>query len=219
MEQSDRDLLRIIEIHAREACQNHDPAHDASHVQRVVANARRILGVERDRHPAIDDFVVLAACWLHDVIQLPKGAGPRGESARQSAQHARTFLASLGLDDLRAEQVASAVGTHSYSGGELPATLEAGIVQDADRLDALGAIGIARLWVVAGKMESQLCHPTDPMARERPLDDARYALDHIAAKLLNLPDLMNTPTGRELAQQRASYLISYRDQFLDELGE
>lgn len=219
MEQSDLDLLRIAEIHACEACQGHDPAHDASHVQRVVANARRILSAERDRHPTIDGFVVLAACWFHDVIQFPKGAGPRGESAWQSAEHARAFLASQGLDGRRAEQVASAVRTHSYSGGERPATLEAGIVQDADRLDALGAIGIARLWVVAGKMESQLCHPTDPMARERPLDDARYALDHIAAKLLKLPDLMNTRTGRELAQQRASYLISYRDQFLDELGE
>ena len=218
MEPTDRDLLTVIEAHAREACRNHDSAHDASHLLRVVTNARRIMAAERDSGGEIDEFVVLAACWLHDLIQLPKGTGQLGESARQSAEQAGAFLRQSGLIESRSSHVAAAVRTHSYSGGERPATLEAAIVQDADRLDALGAVGIARLWIVAGKLDSQLYHPDDPLAGERPLEDARYALDHIERKLLKLPDLMNTATGRELAEERAAYLVEYRERFMGELG-
>ena len=218
MGRSDRQLLAAIETQARELCHNHDAAHDAAHLMRVVANARLILACERTATPDLAAFVIFAACWLHDVVQLPKGSGRPGESARRSAACARALLEQLGVDQERAGHVAAAVRTHSYSGGERPATLEAAIVQDADRLDALGAVGVARLFVVAGTLGSALYHLDDPRAERRPLADARYALDHITTKLVKLPDLMNTASARRIADERLVYILAYRDQFLSEVG-
>ena len=218
MDRAERDLLSQIEAEARDRCRDHDPAHDAAHLERVLANARLILRLEAEPSTQPDEFVIFAACWLHDVVQLPKGTGRPGESARQSADFARHYLCELGIPDHRAAHVADAVRTHSYSGGEKPASNEAGIVQDADRLDALGAVGTARLFSVAGTLESALYHPDDPLAESRPLEDAIYALDHIPAKLLKLPDQMNTAAGRSIARERADYIVEYRDQFLREIG-
>ncbi len=177
-----------------------------------------ILAREPVTEGSIDQFVVECACWLHDIVQLPKGSGPPGESARLSAARARTLLETLNIAPQRADHVANAVRTHSYSGGEPPASIEAAIVQDADRLDALGAIGLARLFVVAGNLRSQLYHSDDPLAEHRPLDDKRYALDHIATKLLKLPELMHTNAARQLAIDRVAYLLDFRDQLLSEIG-
>ncbi len=218
MEQAELQLLQAIEGHARDLCSAHDPAHDIAHVQRVVNNARTILAEERAAGASLDEFVVLAGGWLHDIVQLPKDSGLPGESARRSAEQALVYLDALGVGAGRARHIATAVRTHSFSGGERPQTIEAAIVQDADRLDALGAVGLARLFAVANEMRSQLYDPADPLAENRPLDDKRYALDHIATKLLKLPELMTTPTARQLARSRATYLIDYRDQFLREIG-
>lgn len=209
------ELLRAIERLARERCAGLDPAHDALHVARVVRAARLIARSE----PEADPFITEAASWLHDIVQLPKGSGVPGESARRSAHDARAFLLDLGVDTGTVDAIADAITTHSFSGGKKPASLEAAILQDADRLDALGAIGIARLWVTAGVLNSDLYHDDDPSARHRELDDRSFGLDHIAAKLLLLPDMMNTAAGRELARSRADFVQHYRDTFLSELSE
>lgn len=207
------DTLDAIRQFALARCAGHDPAHDALHVARVVANAQAIASQE-----AANAFIVEAAAWLHDIIQLPKGSGPPGESARRSACDARIFLNELGVpaDDVVA--IAHAIEAHSFSGGLKPESVEAAIVQDADRLDALGAVGLARLWVVAGTLGSELYHESDPSGADRELDDRAYGLDHIAAKLLKLPDLINTATGREIALQRAAFVRSFQETFLRELN-
>jgi uncharacterized protein len=82
--------------------------------------------------------------------------------------------------------------------------LEAQILQDADRLDALGAIGIARTFYVAGRMGSSLFHPDDPLARNRPLDDRAFSLDHFETKLFRIAETMNTRTGQRIAEERAA---------------
>lgn len=205
--------LASIETWAAELCAGHDAAHDFAHVRRVVANTLNILKGE----PEADQFVTLAAAWLHDIVQLPKGSGVPGESARRSAELASTFLDSLGVDEPTVEAIAGAIASHSFSGGLRPESIEAAIVQDADRLDAIGAIGIARLWVTSAVLGSQLHHPDDPAADSRELADREYGLDHIPAKLLKLPDLMNTDTGKRLATARAAYVAEHRERFLAEL--
>ncbi len=206
-------ILRAIREFAHDQCAEHDPAHDTLHVSRVVSNARAIASREH-----ADPFIVEAAAWLHDIVQLPKGSGPAGESARQSAHEASIFLTGLGLDREDVAAIAHAIETHSFSGGLKPDTIEAAVVQDADRLDALGAIGLARLWVVAGTLGSDLYHGSDPAATARDLDDRRYGLDHIAAKLIKLPGLMNTATGKAMAKERASFVSSFQETFLRELN-
>jgi uncharacterized protein len=218
MSNNDTRLLAEIERDARDACAEHDHAHDALHLTRVVANARRLTAAECAAGAQVDGFVVEAAAWLHDLVQLPKGAGAPGEAARRSAVEASARLSQLGLADDLIQQIAHAIGVHSFSGGRRPETLEAAIVQDADRLDALGAVGLARLWVVAADMPAALYDERDPLALERPVDDRLYSLDHIAKKLMLLPALMNTATGRRLAEERLRFVELYRDEFVRELG-
>lgn len=211
-------LLTEIEAFARERCAELDTAHDALHLSRVLANARLLIDAERAAGATVDAFVVEAACWLHDVIQLPKGTGPAGESARQSASIARAFLTERSVKPSLIDATAHAVEAHSYSGGMQPSTIEAAILQDADRLDALGAVGIARLWVTGVSLGGALHHDSDPAGQARQLDDRAYSLDHIERKLLRLPATMNTDSGRIEAQRRAEYVRQYRDEFLRELG-
>lgn len=109
-----------------------------------------------------------------------------------------------------------AIEAHSFSAAISPETIEAKIVQDADRLDALGAVGLARMFHIGGQLGRALAHATDPLAQDRPLDDVHYTLDHIENKLLQLPASMQTAEGRELAQSRVQLLIRFRDQFAQE---
>ena len=214
MPERDAEIIAAVEEFSRERCARHDPAHDALHVSRVVQNVRIILSEEMEA----SRFITEAAAWLHDIVQLPKGSGQPGESARQSAREATQFLVALGVDDSRIQSIAHAIEEHSFSGGLRPRSKEAAILQDADRLDALGAVGIARLWVTAGNLGSCLYHPDDPAATRRELDDRKYGLDHFERKLLRLPGLMNTGAGRRIASARAEYVLHFRDTFLNELA-
>ncbi len=213
-----RSTLEAVERVSRERAAANDAAHDAAHLARVVANTRRLTADEAAAGRPLDEFVVEAAAWLHDIVALPKGQGAPGEAARRSADEARAVLAGLGVDAATIESVAHAVAAHSFSGGVSPETPEARVVQDADRLDALGAIGIARLWVTGATLGGRLYHPDDPLGVARELDDRAWGLDHVERKLLRLPALMQTEAGRAEAERRAEFVRRYRDELLREIG-
>jgi uncharacterized protein len=124
----------------------------------------------------------------------------------------------MGWAEIDIAAVAHAITTHSFSANLPPETLEAKILQDADRLDAIGAIGVARYFYISGRMNSLLHDLADPAAEHRPLDDSRFALDHFPAKLLKLANGFQTEAGRRLAAQRHVRLVEFRRQFLDECG-
>ncbi|MES2261176.1 MAG: HD domain-containing protein [Pseudomonadota bacterium] len=189
-----------------------DGAHDTNHLHRVWRNATLLM----DDHPEADALVVLAACYLHDLVNLPKNHPERHLASRQSALLASRQLAALDFPSSRLAAVAHAIETHSFSAGIVPETIEAKIVQDADRLDALGAVGLARMFYTAGRMGSALAHADDPMALQRELDDKAYSLDHIDVKLATLPASMQTAAGRRLGQNRLNELIAFRDNFIAE---
>jgi len=215
---SDADILLAVQTEAKQLCASHDAAHDDLHLARVVANAMALADDEEEAGRPVDRFVIQAAGWLHDLVQLPKGTGAPGESARQSSARADQLLASLGVSSHRRRSVLHAIEIHSFSGGLCSETLDAAIVQDADRLDALGAIGIARLWVTGASLGGVLYSADDPLAERRELDDRVFGLDHIERKLLKLPETMNTASGRKEAARRAEYVRTYRAEFLRELG-
>jgi uncharacterized protein len=108
-----------------------DGAHDASHLERVWRNAQALLA----RHPEADALTVMAACYLHDLVNLPKDDPERAQASCKSARLARHQLAWLGFPAERLDAVAHAIETHSFSAALGPETIEAKIVQDADRLD------------------------------------------------------------------------------------
>ncbi|RYE96539.1 MAG: hydrolase, partial [Oxalobacteraceae bacterium] len=116
----------------------------------------------------------------------------------------------------RLDSVAHAIEAHSFSAAIPATTLEARIVQDADRLDGLGAVGLARMFYIAGRMGSSLAHGSDPLGTHRALDDQAYSLDHIPVKLAKLPGMMQTAAGRRLGEQRLAMLEDFRAVFADE---
>lgn len=189
-----------------------DGAHDLQHLHRVWHSAQQLL-----RHyPQADALVVMVACYLHDLVNLPKNDPQRHLASRASARVASDKLAALGFPAELLNAVAHAIEAHSFSAA-LPAnSIEAKIVQDADRLDALGAIGLARLFYTAGRMGIALADGADPLARQRAPDDRTFALDHIEQKLATLPGAMQTAAARALAAERMAALTAFRQQFGEE---
>ncbi|MET0264069.1 MAG: HD domain-containing protein [Duganella sp.] len=194
------------------ADQHTDGAHDIEHLHRVWRNAAMLL----PDYPEADALVVLAACYLHDLVNLAKNDPERHLASRRAAALATQRLAELDFPPSKLAAVAHAIETHSFSAAIAPQTIEAQIVQDADRLDALGAVGLARLFYIAGRMGSALAHGDDPLALARTRDDKRYALDHIDTKLATLPGTMQTAAGQRLGQQRFAELVAFRDRFVSE---
>jgi uncharacterized protein len=191
-----------------------DGSHDRSHLLRVWQNASSIAGHE----PECDRTVLTAAVILHDCVAVEKNSPQRSQASRLAAAAARGILAGLGWDAARIDKAAHAIEAHSFSAGIAPRTVEARIVQDADRLDAIGAIGIARCFYVAGRMGSSLYDPADPPASHRELDDARFALDHFGAKLFKVAANFQTKAGQALADLRTRTMQGFVRALLDEIG-
>ena len=191
-----------------------DGAHDLGHLDRVWKSCRLIALDE----PGADADVLAAAAYFHDAVNLPKDSPDRAQASRLSADLAVRELAAMGFDAGRMAAVHHAIAAHSFSAGIAPETVEARILQDADRLEALGASGLARMFLIAGQMGGALFHAVDPLAMERALDDRRYALDHLEVKLFPVAAAMQTATGRRMAEERAEWMESFRTRLLHEIG-
>lgn len=191
-----------------------DGAHDLSHVLRVAGLAAE-LAVEEGADPE----VCVAAALLHDLVYLPKNHPDSSRTAALAAAQVPEWCAPHPGLAAKAEAIAHCVAAHSFSGGTAPATLEARVVQDADRLEALGAIGIARTFATGGSFGGGLWHPEDPWAARRGLDDKAWSLDHFPRKLLRLADAMTTASGRARAERRQRVILDYLAALREELGE
>ena len=191
-----------------------DKAHDVAHFRRVWKTAQQIMETtEADR------LVVLTACYFHDIVNLPKNHPERHLASTQAAQETLRIL-DVHFPDFPHplyDAVAHAVRAHSFSAAITPQTLEAKVVQDADRLESLGAIGLARVFYTSGALGRPLFDSEDPLAHGRELDDATYALDHFQKKLLKLPETMQTEAGRQLAHYNADFLVHYMAKLCAEL--
>ncbi|WP_170382183.1 HD domain-containing protein [Ruegeria atlantica] len=189
-----------------------DPAHDLAHLDRVWVNAQAIADEQTDMP------VLLAASYLHDLVNLSKDAPDRHLASRRSAEESEPILGKLGYDPAQILAIQHAIEAHSFSANITPVSPEACILRDADRLDALGAIGIARNFSVSGALGRSLYDPADPFAAKRPLDDLTYSLDHWKVKLLALPSDMLTEGGRAVAQVRVQRMIRFLEEFSEEIG-
>lgn len=190
-----------------------DGSHDLSHLVRVWRSAREIHAQEGG-----DLEAIAASVLLHDCVPVPKNSPMRKDASHLAAVQARNVLAALAWEQARIEIVSGAIESHSYSAGIPPTTLEGRILQDADRLDAIGFIGMARCFYTAGRMGSSLYHAGDPVGNQRPLDDANFALDHFPRKLLRLTEGFQTATGSRLALLRQRVLQDFYEGMLLEIG-
>ena len=205
-------FLQLFQQLSRVLDASNDGSHDISHLNRVWRTARLIAAEEGG-----DLRLLAAAVILHDCVAVQKDSPLREQAPRLSAAKAEQILKELQWSSLEVEAVTDAIQTHSYSAGLTPRSLEGRILQDADRLDAIGAVGIARCFYTAGRMGSKLYDALDPQGKERDLDDRRYALDHFPMKLLRLATGFQTRAGSRMAQERHSRLQAFYDVFMGEL--
>jgi uncharacterized protein len=190
-----------------------DPAHDFNHIMRVYKNAE-IIG----RSEGTDMEVLLPAVLLHDIVVYPKRSTKSSRSSDESAYLAKKILKKYGYSQDQISKICYCIRVHSYTKKVVPTSLEGRILQDADRLDALGAIGIARTFSVAGSEKRLFYNADDPFCRSnRNLDDKKWTLDHFQTKLLKLEEIMHTETAKKVARERTRFMILFIRQLQKEI--
>ncbi len=181
-----------------------DPSHDFAHIMRVYKNAEKIC-----RNEKVNERLVLVSVLLHDIVKKSQSDKRIKSSADLSANKSIIILKKLKFLDSDIRIVTEAIRNHSFTKKKVSKNIVGKILQDADRLDALGAIGIARVFSVSGAKNRQFYEPNDPFLKNRKADDRKWALDHFFKKLLLLERIMNTKTGKIEAKKRTKVLKSY----------
>lgn len=190
-----------------------DPAHDLLHFKRVVGLAKYLC--ERENGNA---EIVVPAAWLHDLVIVPKDSPLRNQGSRLSAEKAIEYLRSIDYPAKFYDEIAHAVEGHSFSANIEVKTIEAKIVQDADRLDGLGAIGIARCFATAGLLKRAFYSYEDPFCDVRTPDDSQFTVDHFFKKLFKTAETMKTPSGIEEGRKRVAVMKDYLSSLRSEVS-
>ena len=201
-------LMQSLREVAQSQCAGNGPAHDFLHVLRVTENARHIGLAE-----SADLDVVLPAALLHELFNYPKGHPQSHLSGEVCRQDAAAVLQQHECPADLIAPISECIRIHSFSRGLMPTTLEGKVLQDADRLDAIGAIGIARCFATCTEMAVPFYQPEDPFCGRREPDDRQWGLDHFYRKLLRVRDGLHTASARALAVDR----IRLMDAFLSQL--
>jgi uncharacterized protein len=208
---------KVKEVAARDARLSGgrvDPAHDHAHFLRVVTTAKRLAALE-----GANLQVVIPAGWLHDLVNVPKDDPRRSIASKLSGEEAVQFLRSIKYPEEFLEPIRHAIEAHSFSAKIEAKTIEAAVVQDADRLDGLGAIGIARVFTVGGLLGRRIYEPTDPFGEGgRKLNDLENTVDHFFVKLFKTAETLVTPSGREEGKRRVEFMRTYLRELGYELG-
>lgn len=198
--------------HARTRARDAEPAHDYFHVERVVANAIVIARAER-----ANESIAATAALLHELFTLPKSHPESSKAGDVCAEYARSLLIEEGAPSDLARPVCAAIRDHAFSKGVVPDALESRVLQDADRLDALGAIGLARMWATCADMKRPFYSPDDPFCTSRAPDDKSWGLDHVYKKLLVVPERLHLATSRSIATERVAFIHAFLEQLRSEI--
>ena len=207
------DLWTRLAAAARVRSTDAEPAHDFFHVERVVENA---ITISRAEHA--NEAVAATAALLHEIFNLPKSHPGSSRAGDICAEHAQALLIAEGASPELVSPVCDAIRDHAFSKGVVPEALESRVVQDADRLDALGAIGLARMWATCADMKRPFYAPDDPFCTARVPDDKLWGLDHVFKKLLVVPGRLSLPTSREIARDRVRFIEAFVEQLRREIS-
>jgi uncharacterized protein len=193
---------------------NAEGGHDWWHIYRVWKSAKHIAQNEE-----VDLFIVELGALLHDIADSKFHDGDE----QIGPQKARVFLQSNHVDELVIDHIEKIISNISFKGGQLPQKFkspELDVVQDADRLDAIGAIGIARTFNYGGHKGRSIYNPEIKpnlnITKEEYKNSDAPTLNHFYEKLLLLKDRMNTQTGKLMAEKRHDFMLAYLDQFYNE---
>jgi len=189
-----------------------DSAHDFDHIMRVFKNAQKICKKENAH-----EKLVLSAVLLHDIVSYPKFDKRSKLSSIKSAEKSKKILKKFNFTKEEIQTISDAIRDHSFSRNKIPVTIEGKILQDADRLDAIGAIGIARVFAVSGSEKRPFYNVKDPFCKNRVPNDEIWALDHFYRKLFKLESLMNTKSGKIEAKKRTKVLKDFLNELKKEI--
>ncbi|GAA0224281.1 HD domain-containing protein [Haladaptatus pallidirubidus] len=183
------------------------PAHDWHHVQRVAALAETLA----EEHDA-NDRILFAAVWLHDIGRGHEDRGEIDDHAEWGAREAKYILAEFDVSESEIEAIQHCIRAHRFSNDVEPETTEAKLLSDADNLDALGAVGIARNFCFSGELGQTLHDPDLPIETDDTTSGAT-AMNHFHKKILRLPDRMYTDAGCRMAEERGTFVEDFIERF------
>lgn len=204
-------VLDLLKDEVKKRIEN-DSAHDFDHIMRVYKNAQKICKNEK-----ANEKLVLSAVLLHDLISYPKSDKRSKLSSIESAKKSKSILKKYDFSNEEITIISNAISDHSFSQNKIPTSIEGKILQDADRLDALGAIGIARVFATGGSLKRPFYNPNDPFCKQRIPDDTTWTVDHFFKKLFKLESLMNTKSGKIEAKTRTIILKDFLKQLKHEI--
>jgi len=205
-------IIDSIKNEVKEIMDN-DSAHDFDHVMRVYKNAQKICKKEK-----ANETLVLCAALLHDIVSYPKSDKRSKMSSTESAKKSKIILKQYDFPNDEILIVSDAIRDHSFSQNKIPENIVGKILQDADRLDAIGAIGIARVFATGGSLKRPFYNIDDPFCKTRKPDDKTWTVDHFYQKLLKLESLMNTKSGEMEAKKRTKVLKEFLNQLKQEVS-
>ena len=192
-----------------------DPSHDFNHTLRVLALAEKI-GIEEKA----DLDIVMVSAIFHDVVLYPKNHHKRLFSSTESANFARKILIKEKIfSKEKIEKTCRAIELCSFTKNAKPEFLEAEILQDADSLEAMGAISIMRTFSSAGQMNKSFYNNDDPFCKKRRPDDSKYAIDLFFTRLLVVFGRLHTKTAKVIARRRLKFLHIFLAQLEFELSQ
>ncbi|MEK6982483.1 MAG: HD domain-containing protein [Candidatus Micrarchaeota archaeon] len=189
-----------------------DVSHDFEHAYRVLLNVEVIAQQEGG-----DLDILVPAALFHDLVVYQKNHPEKHKSQGESAKFAEKILSEMGFEQEKIERIKICILECSFSKGVLPTLSESKILQDADGLEATGAISIMRTFSSAGQMKRSFYHPLDPFCENREADASSYPLDLFYERLLKIPDRLHTKTAREMAKQRNKFLRLFLKELRSEL--
>lgn len=204
-------IIDSIQSEIKEIMDN-DSAHDFEHVLRVYKNAQKICKKEK-----ANEKLILSAALLHDIVSYRKSDKRSKLSSIESAKKSKQILKKYDFASDEIAIICDAIKDHSFSQNKIPSTIEGKILQDADRLDALGAIGIARVFATGGSLKRPFYNIDDPFCKTRIPDDKIWTVDHFFQKLLKLECMMNTKSGKIEAKKRTKVLKEFLNQLKQEI--
>ncbi|MDH3279372.1 MAG: HD domain-containing protein [Nitrosopumilus sp.] len=204
-------VLDLLKDEVKKRIEN-DSAHDFNHILRVYNNAQKICKKEK-----ANEKLVLSAALLHDLVSYPKSDKRSKTSSIESAKKSKNILKKYDFSNEEITIIFNAISEHSFSQNKIPTSIEGKILQDADRLDALGAIGIARVFATGGSLKRPFYNHDDPFCKQRIPDDKIWTIDHFFKKLLKLESLMNTKFGKIEAKKRTVVLKDFLKQLKQEI--
>jgi uncharacterized protein len=210
-----RYFLKFIIEQIVKSVMKQDTGHDIGHLQRVYNNALDI-----SQHEAYEcRRTILAASYLHDIVNVPKDSNKQSEASKLSAEMSAEILKKLGYHVDEICQISHAIESHSFSANIKPRTTLAKIIQDADRLDAVGAVGIARVFSIGGSLGRPIMNSEDPFNGLNDVFNIEQSniatLDIWKSRLLPLLHTMHTKRAKIIAKSRVNFMIQY----LERLGE